>query len=65
VIHHAFCGTCGSPLFITHSMYFDMVSVTVRSMEGQQSAWRLEQELYCKRRLEFRPKVEGTVCHDE
>ena len=65
VIHRAFCGTCGSSLFVTHSVYVDIVSVAMGSMEGQQSAWRPEQELYCKRRLEFLPKVEGTVCHGE
>ena len=35
-IHRSFCGTCGSPLFITHSEYTDMVSVALGSMEDQQ-----------------------------
>jgi hypothetical protein len=65
MIRRTFCSTCGSPLFIMHSVYVDMVSVAMEPIEGQQSAWRLEQELFCKRRLEFLPKADGTVCHDE
>ena len=64
-IHHSFCGTCGSPLFITHSDYTDMVSVAMGSMEDQQQGWRPEQELYCKRRLGFLHRVEGSVWHHE
>src|SRR5437763_3234966 len=33
VIHRAFCGTCGSPLSVTHSVYVNMVSVWLGSME--------------------------------
>jgi len=57
--HRQFCSVCGSPLFTTNPNLENVVIVTSGSLDDGWKEWRPQAEIYCMRRAEWLPKVEG------
>ena len=59
VLRRSFCGSCGSPLFITHPLLPDDVVVVCGTIDDVPD-WAPQQEYFCRSRAKWLPVVEGT-----
>ncbi|KAJ5355503.1 uncharacterized protein N7496_012715 [Penicillium cataractarum] len=62
-LSRTFCSNCGSPLFITNSVFKGMLTVTSGTMDlgPSKSEWAPQVEVFCQSRREWLPPVEGAA----